>query len=94
MDSQQGAPRVPEEGCEPWGLGCRGWALYRLSSPSMYSFFFLRLSWADCLFLIFRRIFFRTRSSYWGTWGGGSGPLGPGHPWSLCSSQVWWDPPW
>lgn len=37
---------------------------YLLSRPSMYSFFFFLLSWADCLLRIFRRIFFRILSSY------------------------------
>lgn len=37
---------------------------YLLSRPSMYSFFFFLLSWADCLLRIFRRIFFRIFSSY------------------------------
>lgn len=34
-----------------------------LSSPSRYSFFLRRLSWADCLFRIFLLTFFRIRSS-------------------------------
>lgn len=37
-----------------------------LSSPSRYSFFLRRLSWADCLFRIFLLTFFRIRSSAWG----------------------------
>lgn len=41
------------------------WESHLLSSPSMYSFFFFLLSWADCLLRIFRRIFFRILSSYW-----------------------------
>lgn len=36
-----------------------------ISRPSMYSFFFFLLSWADCLLRIFLRIFFRIRSSHW-----------------------------
>ena len=36
---------------------------YLSSSLSTYSLFFFLLSWADCLFRIFLRIFFRTLSS-------------------------------
>lgn len=39
--------------------------LYLLSKPPTYTFFFLRLSWADFLFRIFLRTRFRTCSSIW-----------------------------
>lgn len=37
------------------------------SRPSTYTFFFLRLSWADCLFRIFLLTLFRVLSSAWNT---------------------------
>lgn len=46
----------------PAGRQKRG-PTHLLSSPSMYSFFRRRLSWADCLFRIFLRTFLRTLSS-------------------------------
>lgn len=60
-------PQFPPRVCSPRTPS------HRLSRPSIYSFFFFRLSWADCLFRIFRRIFFSTRSSYCRvTWEAGS----------------------
>lgn len=86
---------------QPPPAGCGVSGPYRLSSPSMYSFFFLRLSCADCLFLIFRRIFFSTRSSYWGHRAGGEGSRGQEDPHNPCAprgaasaSQAPQDPPW
>lgn len=48
-----------------WVLQNSHLSSYLLSSPSIYSFFFFLLSWADCLLRIFLRIFFRILSSPW-----------------------------
>lgn len=64
--------RLPSFSRNRWTLttrfywsGLTGQNSYLLSRPSIYSFFFFLLSWADCLFRIFLRIFFRIRSSLW-----------------------------
>lgn len=70
---------------------------YLPSRPSMYSFFFLLLSWADCLFRIFLRIFFRILSSYWLGHSFGRGKAGvkgldaAKHAGSVLGSTPWRD---